>query len=186
MRSEKSKKNLLAVAAVFFLFAYLLATMAGPLQKAAPRLASLARQFTSKPALLSAPAPRSSPFSTSKANMAHDKLTLKEAVQHRRTIYQLTKKSPISDERIKEILNVAIKDVPSSFNSQSTRIIALFKDEHDKFWDGTSLYSFYFKNIPNCRLQSSRANSNPSWKDKEAIGARQPVASPCSATPTPQ
>ncbi|KAF2482754.1 Nitroreductase-like protein [Neohortaea acidophila] len=67
--------------------------------------------------------------------MTHDTTGLKDAIKHRRTIYQLTKKSPISDEKIKELLTLAIQDVPSSFNSQTTRIVALFKDEHDKFWD---------------------------------------------------
>ena len=51
--------------------------------------------------------------------------------------YSLNKTSPISDSRIEEIARVAIKDVPSSFNSQSTRLVVLLKDQHDKFWDVT-------------------------------------------------
>lgn len=77
----------------------------------------------------------SSSFTTTTAKMTHDTMTFKDAVQNRRTIYQLQKKSTISDEKIKEILNIAIHDVPSSFNSQSARLVVLFKDEHDKFWD---------------------------------------------------
>lgn len=67
--------------------------------------------------------------------MTHDTLIFKDAIQHRRTIYQLQKKSTISDDKIKEILHLAIKDVPSSFNSQSARIVALLNDQHDKFWE---------------------------------------------------
>ncbi|KAK5170273.1 putative nitroreductase [Saxophila tyrrhenica] len=66
--------------------------------------------------------------------MSFDKMNFKEAVQNRRSIYQLTKKSPISDDRIKEILSTAVNDVPSSFNSQSTRLVVLLKEEHTKFW----------------------------------------------------
>ncbi|KAL9531738.1 putative nitroreductase [Sphaerulina musiva] len=62
------------------------------------------------------------------------KLTFSEAVKHRRTIYQLTKQSTISDDRIKEIATQAIKDVPSSFNSQSARLVVLVKEKHDEFW----------------------------------------------------
>jgi predicted oxidoreductase (fatty acid repression mutant protein) len=58
-----------------------------------------------------------------------------EAVANRRSIYALNKNSPISDARIEEIVTQLVKDVPSSFNSQSARLVLLLKDEHDKFWD---------------------------------------------------
>ena len=58
-----------------------------------------------------------------------------EAVANRRSIYTLNKTSPIPDARIEEILTQLVKDVPSSFNSQSARLVLLLKDEHDKFWD---------------------------------------------------
>ena len=67
--------------------------------------------------------------------MTHDKMTLKDAVKHRRTIYTLDKNIPVDDKKIEEILRIAIKDVPSSFNSQSARLVVLVKDQHDKFWD---------------------------------------------------
>ena len=75
--------------------------------------------------------------STTSANMpsGYDKTPFSEAVKHRRTIYQLNKKAPIDDKRIEEICRQAIKDVPSSFNSQSARLVVLLKDDHDKFWD---------------------------------------------------
>jgi predicted oxidoreductase (fatty acid repression mutant protein) len=62
-------------------------------------------------------------------------LNFLDAVAHRRSIYALTKSSPISDDRIEEIISKLVKDVPSSFNSQSSRLVLLLKDEHDKFWD---------------------------------------------------
>lgn len=77
---------------------------------------------------------RQNSFSTT-TKMTHDTMILKDAVEHRRTIYQLTKKSTIPDAKIKEIVEAAIKHVPSSFNSQSARLVVLLKDEHDKFWD---------------------------------------------------
>lgn len=67
--------------------------------------------------------------------MTHDKMTLKDAIVHRRTIYQLNKKAPIDEKRLESILNTAVLEVPSSFNSQSARLVVLLKDEHDKFWD---------------------------------------------------
>jgi uncharacterized protein len=57
------------------------------------------------------------------------------AVQHRISCYTLQKQSPISDARIHEIVNAAIKNAPSAFNVQSARAVVLVKAEHDKLWD---------------------------------------------------
>lgn len=61
----------------------------------------------------------------------------KEAVEHRRTYYNITNSSPISDHEIKELIAFAVKNVPSAFNSQSTRIVLLLGKNHKKFWDIT-------------------------------------------------
>lgn len=61
-----------------------------------------------------------------------------EAVETRRSVYALNKEVKVSDDRIKEIVEHAVKHVPSSFNSQSTRVVVLFKGEHEKLWDMTT------------------------------------------------
>jgi uncharacterized protein len=60
-----------------------------------------------------------------------------KALENRRSIYALAKESPVSDERIQEIVEFAVKYTPSAFNSQSTRVIVLLGDKHDRFWDLT-------------------------------------------------
>jgi predicted oxidoreductase (fatty acid repression mutant protein) len=67
--------------------------------------------------------------------VAKDFLT---AVRERRSIYAISKESPISDERILGVIEEAVKHVPSSFNSQSTRVVVLFADQHNKLWDLTT------------------------------------------------
>jgi len=57
-----------------------------------------------------------------------------DAVQNRRTYYSISKKSPVSDERIREIVEQAVKHCPSAFNSQSGRAVLLFGAESDAFW----------------------------------------------------
>lgn len=64
-----------------------------------------------------------------------NQLSFLDAVSHRRSIYPLTDKIPISDERVKEIVHETIKHVPSSFNSQSARLVVLLNEEHQKFWE---------------------------------------------------
>lgn len=55
--------------------------------------------------------------------------------QNRRTIYQLGKSSSVSDDKIEELVNQAILHVPSAFNTQSTRLVLLLHDQHDRLWD---------------------------------------------------
>ncbi|MFK2825389.1 nitroreductase family protein [Bacillus sp. B190/17] len=59
------------------------------------------------------------------------------AVKDRRSIYAISKEQPVSDERIQEIVEFAVKHTPTSFNSQSSRAILLLGEQHDKFWNLT-------------------------------------------------
>ena len=73
-------------------------------------------------------------FSTSSTTMASTKPFF-SAVEARRTIYPLKNESPISDERIKEIVTMAIKHAPSAFNSQTGRVVVVLKKEHVRLWE---------------------------------------------------
>ena len=57
------------------------------------------------------------------------------AVADRRTFYNISKESVISDEAIKEIIEKAVKNTPSAFNSQGARVVLLLEKHHDKLWD---------------------------------------------------
>ena len=60
------------------------------------------------------------------------------AIKDRRSIYTLNKDlGSITTARVQEIVKEALLHVPSSFNSQSNRLLVLFGAEHDKFWDIT-------------------------------------------------
>lgn len=60
-----------------------------------------------------------------------------KAIESRRSIYAISKESPISEEEIKKIVEHGVKYTPSSFNSQSARAVVLLGKEHDKLWDIT-------------------------------------------------
>ncbi|MDD3036327.1 nitroreductase family protein [Bacteroides sp.] len=60
--------------------------------------------------------------------------TFSEALKHRRTYYSITNQSPILDEEIECIINTTVRNVPSAFNSQTTRIVLLLGDSHKKLW----------------------------------------------------
>ncbi|CRG86861.1 hypothetical protein PISL3812_03873 [Talaromyces islandicus] len=57
------------------------------------------------------------------------------AIEARRTIYALSASSPIPDERIVELVQKAIRHVPSSYNVQSARVVVILKEDHKKLWD---------------------------------------------------
>lgn len=61
-----------------------------------------------------------------------------ETTKARRSYYQLSNESPISDTRIQEIVRHAISHVPSAFNSQTTRVVVLLRSEHEKLWDAAT------------------------------------------------
>ena len=64
-----------------------------------------------------------------------DSKNLLDAIESRRTYYQTTNESTISDARIRELVAHTIKHVPSSFNSQTTRVVVVLKEKHEELWD---------------------------------------------------
>ena len=61
--------------------------------------------------------------------------TLLELVKSRRSHYGLKAESPISDDAIQQIVEDSVLHVPSSFNTQTSRVVLLLKEEHQKVWD---------------------------------------------------
>jgi predicted oxidoreductase (fatty acid repression mutant protein) len=63
--------------------------------------------------------------------------TFMQALEQRRTYYAIGNESPVSDEKIEEVIKFAVKNVPSSFNSQSTRVVLLLGENHKRLWNIT-------------------------------------------------
>jgi predicted oxidoreductase (fatty acid repression mutant protein) len=59
------------------------------------------------------------------------------AVADRRSFYDISKEKVTSDEVIKEVIEQAVKNTPSAFNSQSARVVLLLEKHHDRLWDIT-------------------------------------------------
>ena len=59
------------------------------------------------------------------------------AVAERRSFYAISKEKVTTDEVIKEVIEKAVKNTPSPFNSQSARVVLLLEKHHDKLWDIT-------------------------------------------------
>lgn len=62
---------------------------------------------------------------------------LLEGLKTRRSYYGISKDKVVSEDKINEIVKDAVKYTPSSFNSQSARVVLLMNEQHDRFWDIT-------------------------------------------------
>jgi len=62
---------------------------------------------------------------------------LQQLAEKRRSIYALSNQLPVSNDEVVKLVEHAILHTPSAFNSQSTRVIVLFGDEHQKLWQMT-------------------------------------------------
>lgn len=60
-----------------------------------------------------------------------------DSFKTRRTNYAISKETPISKDEIKDIINEVVINSPTAFNSQSDRVIVLFGEESDSFWEIT-------------------------------------------------
>lgn len=70
--------------------------------------------------------------------MAANAQTLIDLAKARRSFYPLSKDLTITPARVQEIVKDLLDQVPSSFNSQSNRVVVLFGAEHEKLWDFTT------------------------------------------------
>ena len=60
-----------------------------------------------------------------------------EAIANRRSHYALKNESPITDEEIINRVRFAVKHIPAAFNSQSTRVVVLLHEKHQRLWQIT-------------------------------------------------
>lgn len=65
--------------------------------------------------------------------------TLQQAFNERRTIYALGSDLPVAPQAVVNMAERVLLHTPSSFNSQSSRLVVLFGDQHKQLWDITEL-----------------------------------------------
>ncbi|XAO26521.1 hypothetical protein I312_105358 [Cryptococcus bacillisporus CA1280] len=58
-----------------------------------------------------------------------------EAVTARRSYYNLTNKSTLSNAQLQEIVEKSVKYVPTSFNGQQSRAVLVAGSKHNELWD---------------------------------------------------
>jgi len=59
------------------------------------------------------------------------------AIKERRSFYEISSETKVSDKRLFEVIEGAMLHAPSAFNSQSARVILLLGEHHKKLWNLT-------------------------------------------------
>lgn len=60
---------------------------------------------------------------------------IQQAIEKRRSIYAIGKEVSVPTADLQQLVEDAVKHVPSPFNSQSARVVVLFNEQHDKLWE---------------------------------------------------
>ncbi len=58
-----------------------------------------------------------------------------EFVKERRSVYAISNEKIVPENRVRQILEQALLHAPSSFNSQTARLVLLLDKQHIRFWE---------------------------------------------------
>ncbi|RZG43917.1 nitroreductase family protein [Acinetobacter wuhouensis] len=58
-----------------------------------------------------------------------------DLIKNRRSIYAIGKNVKFSADEVAELIQTTVANSPSAFNSQTSRVVILFSQEHQKYWD---------------------------------------------------
>ncbi|RZG72808.1 MULTISPECIES: nitroreductase family protein [unclassified Acinetobacter] len=58
-----------------------------------------------------------------------------DLIKNRRSIYAIGKNVKFSADEVAELIQTTVANSPSAFNSQTSRVVILFNQEHQKYWD---------------------------------------------------
>lgn len=62
------------------------------------------------------------------------KNSFQNLIENRRTIYAIGKQVDLNTEQLTQLIEQAVIHAPSAFNSQSSRAVILFGNQHEQFW----------------------------------------------------
>lgn len=57
-----------------------------------------------------------------------------DQIKKRRTIYAIGKNVTLDNAKVESVIKEAVRQSPSAFNSQTSRVVTLFGQSHEKFW----------------------------------------------------
>lgn len=92
---------------------------------------------------------------------------VEDALLKRRSIYHLGNQEVIPDSDIVKLIELAVKNCPSAFNSQASRVVVLFAEEHKKLW--TIVTEILQKIVPAENFSATKEKINSFSKGRGTI-----------------
>ena len=80
-----------------------------------------------------------------------------ESLQKRRTYYQIDKSLPVSEEKVVETVQEAVKLVPDAFNRKSQRVIVALGEKQNQLWD--AVYDVFGGKVSREKIDGFRAGA---------------------------
>lgn len=65
-------------------------------------------------------------------------MNMRQALEKRRSVYALSNETTLTENNLQELIEHAVNQTPSAFNSQTSRVVVLHNDKHKKLWDLTT------------------------------------------------
>ncbi|PWN33318.1 nitroreductase family protein [Meira miltonrushii] len=56
-------------------------------------------------------------------------------ISSRRSIYALGRRSILNDKDLTDLIKKSVRESPTSFNSQTSRVVILLGDQHERYWN---------------------------------------------------
>lgn len=81
-----------------------------------------------------------------------------DAIKARRSYYNISRESTLTDEELQQLLTDALKYTPSAYNSHSARAVLLLNKHHDKLWN--IVMETLKKQVPEEKFASTEAKIN--------------------------
>ena len=80
-----------------------------------------------------------------------------ESLAKRRSYYAIGDNLPVSEEKVVDVIEEVTELVPDAFNSKSSRVVVLFKEQHKKLWD--VIFDTFGGAVPREKLDSFKAGA---------------------------
>jgi hypothetical protein len=82
-------------------------------------------------------------------------MSINELLKKRRSIYQIGKEIPVSDEEVIRLVTEATELVPDAFNMKSQRVVLALGEKQDALWD--AVYDAFGGKVPREKIDSFKA-----------------------------
>lgn len=80
-----------------------------------------------------------------------------EILKNRRTYYNINNQLPVSEMEIENKIKETTKLVPDAFDMKSARVVVLFSQKHEQFWD--EVYNIFEQKVPIEKINSFKSGA---------------------------